>query len=464
MPDTDLQFRARPFRLLAAATAVAVALAAPPARSELMSPEDRQELDLSGYTVTDPGAGFFDEEQRRQWLQQADSPLIRQQIEQLSIGMSCRRVMALPVLNDRFAMPGFYPQPDSWRLAAEPFFKFEDAVSGLSGHYLVTAERYYADCLVRLLDRWALNDGFMHFDYKPISPQAWFTVEASLFAAGFGYATVRDWAHRNRPEEAARIEDWLNRASTRHAGFETVALSCCNNHFYRRGLHATVIGILTGDDALFQFGVSAVYSALHEMNPDGSLPRELERGARLIHYQNYAVLYLVTIMELVERQGYPIFDLEIDGRTIHDAVDFTLDALADPSTVEAHTGEVQDLWFMEDPQYFSWMEVYGARFPSERIDRLARPRRPIYNRSAGGFVTLYFYHPSRSEQGTEIATLADGSFRLRPDYCVKHPRWRDRRDTAWRLYCERRLHALRDGARAETGIPDPELIEEGGLQ
>ncbi|MEQ8816329.1 MAG: alginate lyase family protein [Thalassobaculum sp.] len=436
----------------------------PKLQEQLMDPAERSRLDLSGYTVTDPTAGFFDVGARRRWLRQASSPMIRAEVSGLSIGMSCRSALELPVINERFSLPGFYPQPDSWRLAAEPLFKFEDAISRLSGHYVVSGDDYYADCLSRMLDRWAEGEGFLHFEYKPVSPQAWFGVESSLFAAGFAYATVRDHVHATDPERARRIEAWLRKASERHISFKTTALSCCNNHFYRRALHATIIGIVTDDDDLFRYGVSALYSALHEMNPDGSLPRELMRGSRLIHYQNYAVLYLVTIMELVERQGYPIYELEVGGHTIHDAVEFDLAALEDPEGVGRRTGTIQDLWFMEDPQYFGWMELYGNRFPSERIDRLARTRRPIYNRSAGGFLTLYFYRPSESEERTEVASLADRSFRLDPDYCAKHPQWRDERDTAWRRFCEERLRALAKGADAKTGIPDPELVHEGDHQ
>jgi poly(beta-D-mannuronate) lyase len=79
-------------------------------------------------------------------------------------------------------------------------------------------------------------------------------------------------------------------------------------------------------------------------------------------------------------------------------------------------------------------------------------------------VTLYFYVPSESEERTEVASLADRSFRLDPDYCWKHPQWRDKRDIEWRQFCHERLRALAEGAGAETGIPDPELIDEGEYQ
>ncbi|WPZ32340.1 alginate lyase family protein [Thalassobaculum sp. OXR-137] len=456
---------------IARAAVAAVCLTAAPAGAadesalkdaNLVTPEDRKSFDLSGYTVTDPSAGYFDVEARRRWLKQQDSALIKQEIEKLRLGSSCRNLKDLPVLNDRFALPGFYPQPDSWRLAAEPFFKFEDAVSKLAGRYVVTGDPYYAECVADFLGRWADGDGFLHFEYKPTTPQAWFAVESSLFAAGFSYSILRDEIRATRPEAADKIEAWLKAASRRHAGFHTIALSCCNNHFYRRGLHASVIGIATDDDDLLRFGVSAIYSALREMNADGSLPREMLRGSRRLHYQNYATLYLVFIAEMLERQGYDIYEMEVDGRSLHTLVNYSLDALEDPDAFAEQVGERQDLWFMDDPQYFAWMEVYGARFPSDRVDRIVRSRRPIYNRSAGGFVTLYFYRPSETEQETEIATLADRSFRLRDDYCAKHPQWRDARDTAWRVECEERLHALQEGEDADLGVPDPKLIDKGG--
>ncbi|MEZ5836732.1 MAG: alginate lyase family protein [Geminicoccaceae bacterium] len=74
-----------------------------------------------------------------------------------------------------------------------------------------------------------------------------------------------------------KIDAWLNRISRNHIGIEGGSQSCCNNHFYRRALHAAVIGILTSDDDLFRFGVSAIYSAVSELTADGTLPREFRR-------------------------------------------------------------------------------------------------------------------------------------------------------------------------------------------
>lgn len=67
----------------------------------------------------------------------------------------------------------------------------------------------------------------------------------------------------------------------------------------------------------------------------GALPREVARGSRAAHYQNHALLNLVLTAQIIERQGYTAFD-------------------------------------------------------APRLKRWVAERRPVYNRSVGGYVTLFF--------------------------------------------------------------------------
>ena len=151
--------------------------------------------------------------------------------------------------------------------------------------------------------------------------------------------------------------------------------------------------MLADDDALFQVGVGALLSALHEMSDDGALPREIDRGRRAAHYQNYGLLYLVPLAQVIERQGYPAFDLSVDGRTLHDAVEFTIEMLEDPTILAGMAPRRQDYGFVHDDQYFAWMEIWLSRFDAPRVEQFIAPRRPLYNRSAGGYVTLLFWDP-----------------------------------------------------------------------
>ncbi|HZA66848.1 MAG TPA: alginate lyase family protein [Geminicoccaceae bacterium] len=380
-------------RHLVLAAAVLV-LSPPVAAQDLFTVEERQALDLDRYVVVDPSAGYFDVAARQAWLQTTSEPVLRQAMDELRIGVGCRDKLALPVIDHKLRMPSFYRDQAAWREAIRPLFAFEDAVSDLAGAFVATGDRHFADCLLDLLGKWAAADALSDFHYTPEEPQAWFNVEDMLAATGLGYAVVRDQVP-GRAADKLRIDAWLQRAARNHLAIPGGPSSCCNNHFYRRALYATVIGILNADDDLFRVGVEALMSALHEMGQSGELPREMARENRAAHYQNYALVYLVPIAQLIERQGYAAYELRIDGHSLRDAVAFATDILENPAELAAVVARDQDLGFVEDDQYFAWMEIYLSRFADPRIERWIAPRRPVYSRSAGGHVTLFFWDPDR---------------------------------------------------------------------
>ena len=379
-------------RFTLAVAAMFCALAAPGDAADRFTLEDRRALDLERYVVTDPHAGYFDVAARMQWLKHAGAPMLQDQIDRLTMQVGCRDKLALPVIDRELRMPAFYQDQAAWREAIRPLFAFEDAVSDLAGAYVASGDRYFADCLIDLLHAWAMADALTKFHYTPTDRQAWFNIEDMLFAAGLAYSVVRDQID-GRQIEREKIDVWLAKAARIHLSIDGGSSSCCNNHFYRRALYASVIGILNMDNALFRVGVSALYSALHEMGARGELPREIERGNRAVHYQNYALLYLIPIAELIERQGYPAYSLSVGGRTLHDAVAFTLEILEEPAALRDLAPAAQNLRFIGDKQYFAWMEIYLDRFRNPRMERWLAGRRPIYNRSAGGYITLFFSEP-----------------------------------------------------------------------
>ncbi|MDX5378399.1 MAG: alginate lyase family protein [Halomonas sp.] len=361
--------------------------------TQALTLEERQELDLSDYTVRAPDASYFNVTERMILLQETNNSLLMQHREELAnYAPSCQQRLEIPTITNQLRIPGFYPTPDAWRLATEPLFNFEDTVSELAGSFVASSDVYYAECLVRFLDKWARDDALLSFYYHWSQPQAWFSLESMIFAAAMAYSVVHPHVE-GLEEEKTRVEAWLNELASVHMAIEGAESSCCNNHFYRRALYAAMIGVLTEDDDMFRFGVSAIYSALHDMTEAGAFPLEVKRGRRATHYQNYALLYLIPIMEITERQGYDVYDLKIDGNTMHDAVDFAMAILEDPAELGDLAPREQYTGFLKDDQYFAWMEMYGARFGEARFDDIVAPMRPIYNRGAGGYATLYFMDP-----------------------------------------------------------------------
>jgi poly(beta-D-mannuronate) lyase len=358
-----------------------------------MSYAQRQKLDLSEYTVTDPDASYFDVKARMAMLQRTDNDLLQYNRDQLEHGPSCRQKLSKPPLDSVIRIPGYYPQPKAWELASEPLFDFEDTVSNLAGSYVASGDDYYADCLVQFLDKWATQDALSQFYYNRLEPQGWYSTESMMFAAAMSYSIVRPAIADKRPEAIERINHWLNTLAHKHSSIRGGDPSCCNNHFYRRALYASMIGVLTNDDELFQFGISAIYSALNDLTPRGALPHEMARGRRASHYQNYALLYLVNIMQVASRQGYDLFDFEYHGHTIDDAVQFALDTFDDPTALGDMATHAQYYGFLDDEQYLAWMEIYLSHRKDSRVSHYVSQKRPIDNRSAGGYVTFYFMDP-----------------------------------------------------------------------
>jgi poly(beta-D-mannuronate) lyase len=186
------------------------------------------------------------------------------------------------------------------------------------------------------------------------------------------------------------VTDWLVRVARKQLAEPQGPTSCCNNHAAWRGLMATAIGVVAADDTLFSRGVAGYDAQLEQIAPDGSLPLEMARQDRALHYQNYALLPLVGIAELASRQGYDLYSHRSrGGRSIHDAVGFMLAALEDPAIVARLAGAPQDLrWLQPGHRDFGWMEAYRRRFPSRAFDRHL-PSAP-FEPQLGGSTAVYW--------------------------------------------------------------------------
>lgn len=366
--------------------------------TDTISTEERLNIDLSEYRVTDTDASYFDVEASMAQLRKTNNTILLQLKDDLSLVPSCRQKLNAKPITTRGAIPSYYPMPEAWALATVPIFDFEDSVSNLAGAFVASGDTYYAECLVHYLHGWAEVKALTAFIYDSTRPQAWFASESMLFAAAMGYSIVRPYVDGLK-EQRAEVEQWLHGLALQHSAFPGHQEdSCCNNHLYRRALYASMIGVLVEDNELFRFGVRAIYSALHDMTEEGALPLEVRRGRRATHYQNYALGYLITNMQVIHRQGYDIFDLEYESSNVHEAVDYLLRILDDPAALGNYAPREQYTGFLRDPQYFTWMEIYLSHFDHQRMANLMTRIRPTYSRSAGGHITLYFMDPEAQQQ------------------------------------------------------------------
>ncbi|WP_340117839.1 alginate lyase family protein [Pelagibius sp. 7325] len=389
-------------RLVVVATIVLAGLSGP--AQAYLTPRERQALDLP-YEVRDPNESFFDVAKRMALLRETEDPMLQRIGDSLQMGLSCRSLKARPVLDGQVTLPSFYDNPEEWDLTVEPLLFFEETMSDLAGAWVASGDRYYADCLLDILESWAKKDALYEFDFDPSRPQAWYGIESMIFSAALALSTVTGQVEID-PQRRKLINDWLVRTAKKH--FDTPASnpSCCNNHYYRRALYMTAVGVVADNDAMFRTGLRSVHSALDDIGEDGALQLAMRRGWRAIHYQNYSLLYLTMTMQIAYRQGYDLFSLRDHGRGFQRAVAFLLRSLQNPYAIDTLPPGDQDMSFTNDNQYFAWMEIWLTHFDNPPMERLAEVYRPMFNRGAGGYLTLYFKRPS-APQGIDARQVAD---------------------------------------------------------
>jgi poly(beta-D-mannuronate) lyase len=332
--------------------------------------------DLAAYRVTDANASFFALEDR-----------YNQSGSNAQTELHCpRHALARPI-DYYVTMPAFYEDRDGWREASKPFFAFEAQATNFAANYVLSGNPAYARCLIALLSAWADRHALLAFDYDGNHGQAWYAIQWTTATAGLAYSVVRAEPSLSKADRR-KIEAWLSSVVTKHISYPGNRTSCCNNHLYWRGLGAAIIGVVTEDDDLFHFGIAAYRAALQSMNPDGSLPLEVARGARALHYQNFAILPLIFIAEVAARQGYDLYSLEIEGRQIHLAVGFLLNALDNPKSLQRYAETKQDTSFVDRGEELNWLEPYHRRFPSHTTGRWLNRLRPLSHTWSGGPSTL----------------------------------------------------------------------------
>jgi poly(beta-D-mannuronate) lyase len=357
-----------------------------------MTIEDRAELDLSAYAVTNPSAGFFDVAARRAKLATTTDHLLLREIADIKAMTPCATADQIPVMDGSKPIPAFYEDRDGWKAAITPYQDFEDTVSKLAAQDVVAPESGAGLCMLKLLKRWADGNALKKVDPKVSGLQTWFQIESTLFAAALSYSVVRDDI-TGHTADMRKVEAWMAAVARRHLASKGAKDgTCCNNHFYRRALYAATIGVLISDDELFRTGISAIYSALSDADVSGALPLEMKRQQFAAKYQVFATMYLAMIAQIAARQGYDLYSLEVNGRKLGDVVNFSIAALLKPeSAADAAKTPKQDASFIDDTQYYSWLELLSNR-PQWRdsVQALLASERPVFNRSLGGFLTLYF--------------------------------------------------------------------------
>jgi poly(beta-D-mannuronate) lyase len=143
-----------------------------------------------------------------------------------------------------------------------------------------------------------------------------------------------------------------------------------NNHYYWAGFAVMATGIVVNDQSLYDWGVGTYKDGVGRVASDGTLPLEMARGQRALHYHLFALAPLVTMAEMGEANGQDLYSY--DHNKLHLLVSRTMAGLVDNHYFAAKAGTAQDT--PENGKIKNddvvWATPYVRRFPDSGIQQL----------------------------------------------------------------------------------------------
>ncbi len=231
-----------------------------------------------------------------------------------------------------------------------------------------------AACAISWIRGWADTSAYLGtMDSKQSEAQR----KWDLAGTALAYLKLRHFA---TAEDRAAIEPWLMTwAGAARAHFDDAGVKR-NNHWYWMGLAAAAVGLATENGKYWQMAKGIFQDAAKDIASDGTLPLELERKGRALHYHVFALEPLVIMAEMAAAKGEDWYALN-DG-ALHRLVAKTVEGLIEPSVFEKLAGVAQERPVKSG---YGWASLYRDRHFGRMPDKIEQP---IGHRWLGGEVDV----------------------------------------------------------------------------
>jgi poly(beta-D-mannuronate) lyase len=249
---------------------------------------------------------------------------------------------------------------------SEPFTRLSQLVVHAADAYRTTGSQSAAECVITLLDAAAKDKALTG---RMMTSQATYVQDWSLSAWAIGYLKVRS-SGSGSVQQTAEITSWLKNLALKNRDYyESKAMDpysdAHNNLLYWAGLAISAAGIAANDHKLFNWGMNAYKQGVRDITADGTLPLEMNRAGKALHYHLYALGPLIMLAELGESNGLDMYAKR--NYAIKRLVKRCVAGLLDPSYFVQHTGVPQDMQRGIGAEEIGWAKPYLRRFPDAKI-------------------------------------------------------------------------------------------------
>ena len=263
--------------------------------------------------------------------------------------------------------------PVKWKAYAEssgPYKKLGDEAVAAADTYRTTGSRAAAACVLKLLNT-ASADGV--FTGKMSSRQAYYVQGWVIGAVAIAYLKIRD-SGIVQPDRKASLLSWMKTVARQSMDFYGAAESkpggeAGNNHLYWAGVEVAAIAIAGDDRSMFDWAMATYANGVKQITPEGTLPLEMKRGQRALHYHLYAIAPLVYLAEFGKDNGLDLFAQ--NNFALRRLVDRATAGLRSSGYFDRETGIPQDTpKGAPTAEEISWAKVYIHNFPDPEISSL----------------------------------------------------------------------------------------------
>ena len=185
------------------------------------------------------------------------------------------------------------------------------------------------------------------------------------------------------PNEKTKISLWLKRGVNRVAVDYIKKNPDGNNHVYWAALGVMVMGEITDDQDMIKMSGKIYTTALRNILPDGTLPKENARGQMALSYNGWACAPLFLMSEVARKMGKNWYRRE-DGK-LSLLADRFVEGLNNPDWFEKKIGIKQ---IVPSGRNLAWLALYRRVSTSpEKVDAVLT-KKPYYRSVMGGDLTM----------------------------------------------------------------------------
>ena len=257
---------------------------------------------------------------------------------------------------------------EDYRKSADPVKAVGMAIVKAADAYRTTGSRQAAQCAMARILTMAQDKSL---NGKMSSSQAYYVQGWVVGAMAIAYLKVRD-ASDATPDQTVLIANWLHEVGQQTEAFYDAHTKNSggkgNNHLYWAGVELAAIGVAANNQRDFDWGMATYDNGVDQIRPDGTLPLEMARGSKALHYHLYALAPLILLAEFGETNHLDLY-AHANG-AIHRLVNVSIDGLMNPVLFEKATGIKQEVPRVVSGDQIGWAPPYVHRFPDPELSRL----------------------------------------------------------------------------------------------